>query len=89
MELILSESIRVYQEDDDRDHHDTAFIDSTVQEKNVAYPTDAKLHKKIIRRVLSTVKSLNLPLRQSYPFTLKKIYRDHASATIRRTGARP
>ena len=76
MELILSESIRVNQKDDDRDHHDTAFIDSTVQEKNVTYPTDAKLHKKIIRKVLSIVKSLGLPLRQSYTFVLKKIYRD-------------
>ena len=76
LELILSESIRVNQQDDDRDHHDTAFIDSTVQEKNVTYPTDAKLHKKIVRKVLSIVKSLNLPLRQSYTFVLKKIYRD-------------
>ena len=76
LELILSESIRVNQQDDDRDHHDTAFIDSTVQEKNVTYPTDAKLHKKIIHKVLSIVKSLDLPLRQSYTFTLKKIYRD-------------
>lgn len=76
MELILSESIRVNREDDDRDHHDTAFIDSTVQEKNVTYPTDAKLHKKIIRKVLSIVKSLGLPLRQSYTFVLKKIYHD-------------
>ena len=42
----------------------------------MTYPTDAKLHKKIIRKVLSIVKSLDLPLRQSYTFTLKKIYRD-------------
>ena len=76
MELILAESIRVNQKDDDRDHHDTAFIDSTVQEKNVTYPTDAKLHKKIVRKVLSIVTSLGLPLRQSYTFVLKKIYRD-------------
>lgn len=76
IELIFSESIRVNQEDDDSDHHDTAFIDSTVQEKNITYPTDAKLHKKIVRKVLSLVKSLDLPLRQSYTFVLKKIYRD-------------
>lgn len=76
MELILAESIRVNRKEDDRDHHDTAFIDSTVQEKNVTYPTDAKLHKKIVRKVLSVVKSLDLPLRQSYTFVLKKIYRD-------------
>lgn len=52
MELILSESIRVNQEGDDRNHHGTAFIDSTVQEKNVTYPTDAKLHKKIVRKAI-------------------------------------
>ncbi len=39
-------------------------------------PTDAKLHKKIVRKVLSTVKTLGLPLRQSYTFVLKRIYRD-------------
>ena len=34
MELILAESIRVNTDHDDEDHFDTAFIDSTVQEKN-------------------------------------------------------
>lgn len=76
LELILSESIRVNRDDDDREHHDIAFIDSTVQEKNVTYPTDAKLHKKIVRKVLSIVRQLHLPLRQSYTFVLKRIYRD-------------
>lgn len=76
MELILSESIRVNQENDHRDHHDTAFIDSTVQEKNVTFPTDAKLHKKIVRDVLSIAKSLHLPLRQTYTYVLKGIFRD-------------
>ena len=46
IELIFQESIRVNNEDDDEDHHDTAFIDSTVQEKNITFPTDAKLHKR-------------------------------------------
>ncbi|KGN92762.1 transposase, partial [Porphyromonas gulae] len=55
---------------------DTAFIDSTVQEKNITYPTDAKLHKKIVRKVLDIVHKLDLPLRQSYTFVLKRIYRD-------------
>lgn len=89
MGLILAESIRVNQEGDDRDHHGTAFIDSTVQEKNVTYPTDAELHKKIVRKVLSVVKSLNLPLRQSYTFFLKKIYLDQRSVTTLKTVARP
>ena len=76
IELIFQESIRVNQEEDNAYHHDTAFIDSTVQEKNITYPTDAKLHKKIIAKVLKIVDELKLPLRQSYKFVLKKIYRD-------------
>lgn len=76
IELIFQESIRVNNEDDDHHHHGTAFIDSTVQEKNITYPTDAKLHKKIVKKVLGLVKKLGLPLRQSYTFVLKEIYRD-------------
>lgn len=62
MEIILSESIRVNTENDDEDHFNTAFIDSTVQEKNVTYPTNAKLHKKIIKRVLKIVREKKLEL---------------------------
>ena len=75
MELILAESIRVNTDHDNEDHFDTAFIDSTVQEKNITYPTDAKLHKKIIKNVLKIVHDNSLPLRQSYTRTLKGIYR--------------
>ena len=81
IELIFQESIRVNNEDDDEHHHDTAFIDSTVQEKNITFPTDAKLHKKIVRKVLDIVHKLELPLRQSYTFVLKRIYRDQRFRT--------
>lgn len=76
IEIILAESIRVNTDNDDEDHFVTAFIDSTVQDKNITYPTDAKLHKKIIKRVLKIVREKRLPLRQSYRRTLKKISPD-------------
>lgn len=76
IELIFQESIRVNNENDDKNHHETAFIDSTVQEKNITYPTDAKLYKKIVKKVLDIVREQGLPLRQSYRFVLKRIYRD-------------
>ena len=72
IELIFQESIRVNNGDDEDRHHDAAFIDSTVQEKNITYPTDARLHKKIVKKVLVIMKKLGLPLRQSYTFVLKK-----------------
>lgn len=76
IELIFQESIRVNQEEDNDDHHKTAFIDSTVQEKNITHPTDSKLHKKIVKKVLKIVDELGLPIRQRYTFVLKEIYRD-------------
>ncbi len=76
IEFIFQESIRVNNGNDDNRHHDTAFINSTVQGKNITFPTDAKLHKKIVNKVLDIVHKLELPLRQSYTFVLKRVYRD-------------
>ena len=42
------------------------LIDSTVQEKNITYPTDAKLHKKIIKRINKIAKEEGVKLRQTY-----------------------
>ena len=73
VELILKESIRV---NDDHDDIDKAFIDSTVQEKNITFPTDAKLTKKIISRCLKINAKLGLPMRQSYKREMKVLSRD-------------
>ena len=72
-ELILQESIRV---NSDHDKDSMGFIDSTVQEKNVTFPTDAKLTKKVIRRCQKLSGELDLPVRQSYKRVLKDLYRD-------------
>lgn len=70
MELILKESIRINGRDGQEQH---LSIDSTVQEKNITYPTDAKLHRKIIARCKAISKKNGLKPRQSYTFTLKKL----------------
>lgn len=76
MEVILKESIRVNDDHTDEDNHKMAFIDSTVQEKNVTYPTDAKLHKKIIKKCWNIIRDKGLKIRQSYTRTLKDLCRD-------------
>ena len=73
VELILRESIRV---NDDHDDIDRSFIDSTVQEKNITFPTDAKLTKKVIKRCLRINAKLGLPMRQSYKREMKGLARD-------------
>ena len=69
-ELILKESIRINGKDgNEGDIH----ADTTVQEKNITYPTDAKLHRKIISKCQGIAKKESLILRQSYTQTLKKL----------------
>ncbi len=70
VELILKESIKVNGKDGDED---TLSADTTVQEKNITYPTDTKLHKKIIAKCIGIAKKEDLVLRQSYKFILKKL----------------
>ena len=75
VELILAESIRVNDDHDDKGTFDTGIIDSTVQEKNVTYPTDSKLLKKVIEKIKKIVAKEGLPTRRSYTRKLKAIYR--------------
>ena len=70
IELIFKESIRI-NGDDSNDQDVNA--DTTVQEKNITFPTDAKLHKKIIYKTLKIVQDEQLPIRQRYTRTLKKL----------------
>ena len=63
IELILKESIRINGKDsNDKD----VYIDTTVQEKNITFPTDDKLAKKIIKRCWKMADRNGLELRQSY-----------------------
>jgi transposase, IS5 family len=58
----------------------TVSIDTTVQEKNITFPTDAKLHKKIVDRIAKIRKIENLPCRRSYTKTLKTLIKDQHNA---------
>ena len=70
MELIFAESIRISGDDA---KEGKIKVDTTVQEKNITYPTDSKLHKKIIKKCQAISEKEGLPVRQAYTFILKKI----------------
>lgn len=70
IELIFKESIRINGKDG---QEGTLSADTTVQEKNITYPTDDKLYKKIIHKCQSIAKAENIELRQSYTQTVKKL----------------
>lgn len=57
IELIFKESIRINDKDGKEDE---ATVDTTVQEKNITFPTDAKLHRKIIKKCVAICKKMFL-----------------------------
>ena len=69
-ELILKESIRINGKDADDDN---LSGDTTVQEKNITYPTDDKLYKKIITKCRGIALEEDIELRQSYKYTVKNL----------------
>ena len=78
LELLLAETIRVARQSGQVKprHLKRVNVDTTVQEKAIAYPTDARLYTKMILRLGKLAKRRGLSLRQTYvrkaPQTLKK-----------------
>jgi transposase, IS5 family len=52
------------------------LIDTTVQEKNITFPTDTKLHKKIIEQCNKIAQAEDINLRQSYKRVIKQLMID-------------
>jgi transposase, IS5 family len=55
---------------------DEVLIDTTVQEKNITYPTDVKLQKKVIEKCRKIAIKERIRLRQSYKRELKQLMID-------------
>ncbi len=50
------------------------IVDTTVQEKNITFPTDAKLYKKVIDKCNTLAKRCGIKLRQSYRFVVQRLH---------------
>ena len=70
VEKILAASIRIHGR---KVLEEAVSIDTTVQEKNITYPTDTKLAVKIIGKCRKIAKAEGIELRQSYKFEVKKL----------------
>ena len=73
IELIFKESIRINGKEGQEPE---ATTDTTVQGKNITYPTDSKLHRKIIKKCIAIAEEEAIELRQSYKRVLKKLLMD-------------
>lgn len=72
MEKILALTVKVHKGAQDED---VVQFDTTVQEKNITFPTDTKLHIRAIEYLWQIAKQENIKLRQSYKFVLKDLQR--------------
>lgn len=70
-EQILKMSIHLFPKREVKEKE--VLIDSTVQEKNITYPTDVKLQKKTIEKCRQIAKKEGIQLRQIYKRELKQL----------------
>jgi IS5 family transposase len=70
MEKVLSLTVRLHF---GSEVEQEILVDTTVQEKNITYPTDTKLALKIIDYCWSYAEAEGIQLRQSYRFVLKDL----------------
>jgi IS5 family transposase len=73
-EQLLKMSVQLFPKKEVQD--DEVLIDTTVQEKNITYPTDVKLQKKIIEKCRKIACKERITLRQSYRRELKQLMID-------------
>lgn len=73
-ELLLKMSINLYPKKEIQEKE--VLLDTTVQEKNITYPTDVKLQKKIIEKCRKIAKGEGVQLRQVYRKELKQLMID-------------
>jgi IS5 family transposase len=71
-ELILAESIRLHGE---KARESEVVMDTTAHEKAITYPTDTKMHAKIIGKTVRLAKKTKVKLRQSHTRTVPKLPR--------------
>ena len=71
LQLLFSVSIQVHA--DKVKKAKEILVDTTVQEKNITFPTDEKLYKKIIQTCNKIAEKASVKLRQSYRFVVKKL----------------
>ena len=69
-EKILAVSIALHQE---KIAEDEMCIDTTVQEKNVTFPTDAKQYRKIIKHLLKIARKEKIGLTRTYEKEVKRL----------------
>jgi len=75
-EKIFSQSVRLHAKEETMHHNSWYLSDTTVQENNTTFPTDAKLCKKVIDKCNKIAEKEDISLRRSYVRESKQLLRD-------------
>ena len=73
MEKIFKQSIDLFGEDVIRKEVKEVRVDTTVQEKNITYPTDRKLYEKTIEHCKRIANAEGIKLKRTYTREIKKL----------------
>jgi IS5 family transposase len=73
MEKIFKQSIDLYGEQVIKKEVKEIRVDTTVQEKNITFPTDRKLYEKTIEYCKRIAKAENIKLNRTYTFEIRKL----------------
>ncbi len=73
MKKIFKQSIHLFGEDTIRREVKEVRVDTTVQEKNITYPTDRKLTEKVIEYCKRIAKKEDIKLKRTYNMEIKKL----------------
>ena len=68
MEQLLSETLATAKRENhlNKQHMERVNVDTTIQEKAIAFPTDSRLYHKARVQLVKAAKKRDIPLRQSY-----------------------
>jgi transposase, IS5 family len=73
MKRIFKQSIDLYGEDTIRKEVREVRVDTTVQEKNITFPTDRKLNEKVIEYCKRIADKEDIKLKRTYTFEIRKL----------------
>jgi len=73
MKKIFKQSIDLFGEEKVRKEVKEVRVDTTVQEKNITFPTDRKLTEKVIEHCKRIAKKEELKLKRTYTFEIRKL----------------
>lgn len=73
MKKIFKQSIELFDKDFIRKEVKEVRVDTTVQEKNITFPTDRKLTEKVIEHCKRIAKKEDIKLKRTYTFEIRKL----------------